>query len=144
MVRKVLKKGFLLGIGTAFLTKEAATKKGKAFVREAKKHGVDFNAKEARLFVRNVINETKKQHAKLERESKREAKKIIKNLGYVSAKEAKILKKKVLKLEKTIMALTKKKATAAKNKVKRKVAPKRKKAAKRKTKKKASRKKRKR
>lgn len=126
MVNKIIRQGVLFGIGTVFLTKDAITKNVKALIKEAKKQQVNFNKAETQQFISQVWAETKKQQVKLEAESKKEAKRMMKKLGYLSVREAKGLKGKVAKLEKNLRATGRIKVYRAATSVLRKTAPKRK------------------
>lgn len=126
MVKKIIRQGVFFGIGTVFLTKDAITKNVKALLREAKKQQVNFNKAETQQFLAKVVAESRKQRVKLEAESKKEAKRMMKKIGYLSVREAKELKRKVAKLEKNLRAAGRRKVHRAATSVLRKTAPKRK------------------
>lgn len=115
-MKEILRKGLILGLGAASLTRRKAEKT----VKELIKKGA-VNSKEGRILVKRVLGEAKKQEAKLRRIGEAEAKKVLKKVGIISIAEAKKLKGKVAVLEKKLMQKTKKVAKRAYKRVKRRL-----------------------
>lgn len=115
-MKKILRQGFLLGLGAVSLTRKQAEKMVKQFVKK----GI-VNSKEGRALVKRVLTEAKKQETKLRKLGETEAKKALKEAGIVSLAEAKRLKKKVKVLEKKLKKKGRKTAKKIYKKVKRKL-----------------------
>ena len=102
MVKNILRKGILLGVGTVFLTKDAIDKRVKQLLMEAKKQNISLTPTEAQELVKSVIAETKRQQVVLKRESKKEAKAALAIVKRVSAREMKALRKEVVILRRKL------------------------------------------
>ncbi len=102
MVKSILRKGILTGVGAVFLTKDAIDKRVKQLLMEAKKQNISLSPKEAQELIQNVIAETKRQQVVLKRESKKEARAALATVKRVSAKEMKALRKEVVSLRRKL------------------------------------------
>lgn len=102
MVKSILRKGILLGVGTVFLTKDAIDRKVKDLLTEARRQNISLTPKEAQELIQSVIAETKRQQVILKRESKKEARAALATVKRVSGKEMKVLRKEVASLRRKL------------------------------------------
>lgn len=117
-----LKKGLMLGVGLANMTKKKVEKATENFVKANK-----ISAQEAEKFTKDVLVKAQKQQKAFVSKVNKEVKRKIK--GMVPKKEVQNLKKQVNKLQKELTAKSRQLANAAAKKVMQKTAPKKKKAA---------------
>jgi len=102
-MKELIKKGFLLGLGAASLTKKQAERAVKGIARKA-----NISRNDAEAIARMVLTEANKERKRLLAVIKNEAKITARRMGYLSKKEAILLKKKIANLEKKIKSKVKK------------------------------------
>ena len=112
-MKDILRKGLLLGLGAASLTKKKTEKIVKGLVKKGA-----VSSKESVVLARRILAEAKQQEAKLRKIGEAEAKRALKKIGIVSLGEAKKLKQKVAVLEKTLKQKSKKAVEKVYRKVK--------------------------
>ena len=115
-MKDVLRKGLLLGLGAASLTK----KKTEKIVKELVKKGA-VSSKEGNVLAKKVLSQANKQQARLRKIGEAEAKKILRKIGIISIAEAKKLKGKVVILEKKLRQKSKKAAGKVYSKIKKRL-----------------------
>jgi polyhydroxyalkanoate synthesis regulator phasin len=118
-MKETLKKGIVLGIGIASLTKDKALTGLKPLVKKGK-----IKMQDARKIASELTAKAKVQKKKLNSMISSETKKEIKRLGLVSRAEARNMINKIKTLEKKLKAANKPKQEAPKKKTAKKKAKK--------------------
>ena len=94
-MQNLIRKGLLLGIGTAALTKERAEKFVKDMTKDQK-----IDSAEGKKFVNELLAHSKKQGKKLQAMVGKEVQSAIKKTGVATKKDLQILEKKIVSLKK--------------------------------------------
>lgn len=94
-IQNVIRKGLLLGVGTAALTKEKAEKFVKDMTKDQK-----INPTEGKKFVNELLAQSKKQGQKLQTIVNKEVQRAMEKTGVATKKDLQALEKKFSGLKK--------------------------------------------
>jgi polyhydroxyalkanoate synthesis regulator phasin len=97
-MKKILRRGFLLGVGIAAYAKDAVEKQVNALAKEGK-----ISAKEGKKVVNEVAKDLNVHRKRLQKELNLEGHRVAGKVGLASQDEIRILKKKIAILEKRAM-----------------------------------------
>ncbi len=94
-MQNLIRKGLLLGLGTAALTKEKAEKFVKEMTKDKK-----INSAEGKKFVNELLAQSKKQGQKLQTMVSKEVQRAMDKSGVATKKDLKALENKISNLTK--------------------------------------------
>ena len=89
-IHDIIRKGLLLGVGTAALTKEKAEKFVKEMTKDQK-----INSTEGKKMVNDLLAQSKKQGQKLQARISKEVQRAMDKSGVATKKDIKALEKKI-------------------------------------------------
>lgn len=96
-VSDLMEKAGLFGLGVLAITEEKLNKATKQLVKKGK-----MKKPEAKKFVREVLENSKKQQKELQKRIEKETRRVVKNLGIPSQADVKKLEKRIKVLEKKV------------------------------------------